>query len=284
MREEKDRSAKWLLEHHGGALLRLGNITGFTSWRAAHAEVVLPRQLPDGLLEVTFPGRPDPELYVVEVASYAERRIEEEAARDAMMVYLARGIVPEVLTIVLAPKGTLRLSGDWQATSPRGTTLLAGKSQVIELWTLSAETLLAAGEVGLVPLVPLAQSNQPPDILLRQCRERIDREATPDERPNLLAVAFVLARLRYNDPTLALFLGGIGTMIESPAYDDFRAYLRGVTYRDDILENLQARFGAVPEDLTARVRAVEGNERLGELHRFSAVCPDLEAFRGRLGA
>jgi hypothetical protein len=250
------------------------------------AEVVLPRQLPDGLLEVTFPGRPDPELHVIEVASYSERRAEEEAARDAMMVYLARGVVPEVLTVVLAPKGNLRVRGDWQETSPRGTTLLAGKSQVVELWTMSAQTLLAAGDVGLVPLVPLAQSDQRPEVLLWECRERIDRDAAPSERLNLLAVAFVLARMRYNDPTVAILLGGMGPMIETPAYDDFRAYLRGVNYRDDILEVLQARFSTVPEDLAAQVRAIppEERERLGELHRFAAVCLDLEAFRARLGA
>jgi hypothetical protein len=43
-----DRSSKWLLEHHGDSLLRLGGLTGVTSCRAVQTEVVQPRQLPDG--------------------------------------------------------------------------------------------------------------------------------------------------------------------------------------------------------------------------------------------
>jgi hypothetical protein len=51
MREEKDRSAKWLLEHHGDSVLRLGGVRGFTAWRSVRPELTHPRQLPDGLTE-----------------------------------------------------------------------------------------------------------------------------------------------------------------------------------------------------------------------------------------
>lgn len=47
MREPYDRSSKWLLTHHGGAMLRLGGITNIVSCRALSAEVVQPRQLPE---------------------------------------------------------------------------------------------------------------------------------------------------------------------------------------------------------------------------------------------
>jgi hypothetical protein len=100
MREEKDRGSKWLLEHHGDSVLRLGGISGFSSWRSVRSELTHPRQLPDSLLEATFPGQEAPSLYVVEVATYPERRAEEEAARNAMLVFLERGVVPEVLTLV----------------------------------------------------------------------------------------------------------------------------------------------------------------------------------------
>jgi hypothetical protein len=284
VREEKDRSAKWLLEHHGDAVLRLSGVRDFTSWRAVQPELVHPRQLPDGLLEVRFPGRPAPGLYVVEVATYPERRAEDEVARDAMLVFLDRGVVPEVITVVLAPRGNLRITGEWDKDSPEATTRLTCRSRVVELWMLSAEDLLAAGDVGLVPFVPLAHATEAPDVLLRRCREYIDREAPPAERPNLLAVAQVLARLRYNDPGLLGLLGGIQPMIESPAFDDLREYIRGEMCRKHILDNLSARFGTVPEDMASRVRAMQDNDRLEELHRFSAVCPDLEAFRARLAS
>jgi hypothetical protein len=46
-----DTSSKWLLEHQGRAIALLGGLRDVISCRARQAEVVQPRQLPDGLLE-----------------------------------------------------------------------------------------------------------------------------------------------------------------------------------------------------------------------------------------
>ena len=35
-----DRSGKSLLQHHGGALLKIGGVERIRSWRAAQAEVI----------------------------------------------------------------------------------------------------------------------------------------------------------------------------------------------------------------------------------------------------
>jgi len=40
-----DRSGKWLIQHHGGSLLKLGGVERLRSWRAAQAEVVQARQV-----------------------------------------------------------------------------------------------------------------------------------------------------------------------------------------------------------------------------------------------
>ncbi|MHB1423763.1 MAG: hypothetical protein ACYC3I_11325 [Gemmataceae bacterium] len=113
MHQDKDNSAKWLIEHHGGAILHLSGIHGFTTWRPAHTQLTHPTQLPDGLLEVTFPDQAAPHLYVIEIATNPERRAEEQAVRDAALVWLDRGVLPEVVTLVLHPKGPFRLSGQW---------------------------------------------------------------------------------------------------------------------------------------------------------------------------
>src|SRR5947209_5127502 len=47
-----DRSSKWLIDHYAAAMLRLAGITDVISCRPVPGEVVQPRQLPDGLLEV----------------------------------------------------------------------------------------------------------------------------------------------------------------------------------------------------------------------------------------
>ena len=71
---DKDKSGKWLIQHHGDAILRLGGVTDLVRWQAAQAELVLPTNLPDGLLYAWRAGRDRPEPYVVELATYPERR------------------------------------------------------------------------------------------------------------------------------------------------------------------------------------------------------------------
>lgn len=284
MHKDKDNSAKWLIEHYGGSILRLGGVRGFTSWRAAHTELAHPTQLPDGLLEVTFPDQPSADLYVIEVATYPERRAEEQAARDAALVWLDRGVLPEVVTLVLHPKGQLRLSGQLQLASRQGLTRLSVAWTVIELWTLSAEDLLTLGDVGVVPWVPLARTTLPPEALLRRCRDRIEQQAKPEVQQNLLAVTRVMASVRYNEPNLLSLLGG-GTMswfselplmqqvLNERSRDDFQAA---------ILAILPAKFGEVPEEVIAKVRAIQDVELLRKLNIAAATCSTLDAFQVQL--
>jgi hypothetical protein len=152
----------------------------------------------------------------------------------------------------------------------------------VELWELAADELLSAGDVGLVPWVPLTQFPGPPGPILEQCRRRIDKQALPAERDNLLAVSQVLAQLRYNDPKLLALLGGKRVMIESPLIKEIVAESKQEAMQEAILQFLQARFDSVPEDVAKRVRGVRAEKKLNALIKHAARCPDLEAFRQRL--
>src|SRR3954470_16426639 len=107
MRQDKDRSAKWLLNHHAGSVLRLGGITGFKSWTAIQPETVAPRRLPDGLIEVWFPSDPKPALVLIEIETYPDKDVDHQVFDDLMLIALERGIVTEVVSLVLKPKGKL---------------------------------------------------------------------------------------------------------------------------------------------------------------------------------
>ncbi len=73
-----DRSSKWLIQHFPRAILQgLAGIDGIQSCRPLPAELVQPRLVPDGLLEVHFDDRDEPKLVLVEVATYPDRRLNE---------------------------------------------------------------------------------------------------------------------------------------------------------------------------------------------------------------
>jgi len=153
---------------------------------------------------------------------------------------------------------------------------------VIELWTLSAEQLLAANDLGLVPWVPLARIDGPPEPVLRDVRKRIDAQAPPDTHDNLLAVTQVLTRLRYNEPQLLAIFGGRQAMIESPLIQEIMQETVVKTLQEAILQMLAARFGAVPPELTGRLNALHDEPLLRKLVRSAATCPDLKTFGEQL--
>jgi hypothetical protein len=110
MRDDKDRSGKWMIAHHGDGVLHMAGVTGFRAWRPAQAEIVQPKQLPDGLLEVFFEGRTEPDAFVLEIATYPKREVDEQVLRDALLVLADRRALPEVIVLVLQPRGAYRVT------------------------------------------------------------------------------------------------------------------------------------------------------------------------------
>lgn len=192
------------------------------------------------------------------------------------------------MLVNLRPKGNLTVEPDQHVTSAHGLSELRLKVHVVNLWTLSAEELLSANDVGLIPWVPLADYSGAPESLLQTCSERIDKQARPDEKQKLLAATRVMAELRYNDVQLLGLLGGNLMSIEqiyeqSPSVQWFAAKKTRDHSRKFVFHLLDKRFGAVPEDLAVHLRAVDDQARLDELLDLAIDCEDLEAFRTALG-
>jgi hypothetical protein len=285
VRKAKDRGSKWLLEHHGDSVLRLAGITGFNRWRPAPTELVHPLESPDSVLEVFFPGREEPDPVIVEIATYPERRVNDQMARDAMVVLLARDVLPTLLTLVLHPKGNLHITGDHEWACSQSRTRLSLQWQVIELWTLAADDLLATDDIGLIPLVPLAHIDGPPDITLRRCRQRID-EAPKDEQENLLAVAHIMAQMRYTELGLLSIFGGKQMFNDSPIVQEIvqeaSLKVRRKTVREMVQQNLETRFGDLPPQIVEMLDAIEDERRLRALGAEAVRCASLDDFRARL--
>ena len=280
-RQRFDRGSKWLIEKHGDLLLRVAGVTDVGRWRPVPTEVVQPRQLPDGLLEVERPtGR---SLYLIEVQTYSDNRVPEQLLDDLTLVYQSRGQLPEAFVFVLRPKGQVRVAPTVEVR--RGDTFLAAGWRVVELWTLEADALLRTAEPALMPWVPLANFTGDTEALLRQCRQVIDDRADPAEAANLLAIAQVFASLTVRDSRLIhRVFGEIPMIMDSPIMQELVAVKNAERMHRAITRCLQRRFGTVPDDLRAQITTVSDDDRLDELNFAAGTCADLDAFRRRLAS
>lgn len=151
---------------------------------------------------------------------------------------------------------------------------------------MEAEPLLALDDPGLVPWITLMHTDRPPLELLQRCRDIIDRKADPVHHEQLNVVAHVLGNLVYNEDILKAIFGGKDKMIESPILkeivEETAVKTRVETTQTNILGALQARYGAVPEQLTFDVRAVRDMSRLNTLFPLAITCTSLNDFRARM--
>jgi hypothetical protein len=283
-----DKGTKYLIQHHGDAILRLARVRGIESWTPLQAEPVQPRRLPDGLIETRRRCRPRPNLFVLEISTYPYARLAKQAAEDAMLVYLDRRFVPGVLALVLHHRGNQRAARQIVLQSDDGSTRIHVAWKVVELWAVPAEDLLAAGDVGLIPWVPLAHFDGPPEPIFRECKARINRDTRPDERESLLVATHFLAGLKYTKSQLFQLLGGRKAMtkIGSPVLRELKAEWTQEAARETTIENLMAvlaaRFGTDTEAVRSDLKAIKDDARLKELVTLAATCPDLESFRKQL--
>ncbi len=281
MRQDKDRSSKWLIARYADSILHLVGITGFARWTHLPGEVVAPRRLLDGLIELHYPDGTD-SLVLLEIESYADADADRQVLEDVAVVLLERRRMPEVVSLVLKPKGNVRVSGTSERASPSGRTRLVGTWPVVQLWDIDAERLLADPDLGLVPWVPLARSDQPPDQLLARCVERIQTVPDDTRRAALLAVTEILAGLAFPDRRFPALFRGPTTVIESPVLDEAFAFVEARTNRKNIVFVLEDRFGQVPEAVTSGLQAVTLPAAFGELFRAALHCPSMNEFEQQL--
>jgi hypothetical protein len=308
-----DKNSKWLIQHHGDSILRLAGVGDIVAWTPLQAKLVQPRRLPDGLLEVRHQGETesDPDPYIVEIATYPEARVADQILDDTALVLLDRRVLPEVVVLFLHARGNDEAASSVDLRSRRGFTTWHVSWRIVKLWEISAADLLATGDLGLIPWVPLADFDDPPETIFRECRARIDRDAPPDEHESLLVVIHFLAGLKYNDRRLFEVLRGRQAMLEShsPILEEVieertrraieaareaalqaarEAALQAArnatidTTRKSIIRFLTARFGPKAQTLRGQLYVIDDHKKLEELTELAGACPDLDAFRAGL--
>jgi hypothetical protein len=77
-------------------------------------------------------------------------------------------------------------------------------------------------------------------------------------------------------------LGGKTMLAESPLYQKWMAEKECETKQAAIVSVLQARFGAVPEEVAAQVRSVADVTKLEQAIKHAVCCTGFDDFRKRL--
>jgi hypothetical protein len=302
-----DRHSKWIIGQHGDSILRLGGLSDeIVKWYAAQAEIVEPTKLPDGLLEVLFTGRKGTDTFIIEIVTYADKRVFRQVQEDVALVYAQRKIIPEVLVVVLRPKGSVDIVGSHVLTSRLGWTRWETNCRVVQLWHVPEETIWSLRDPGLVRWIPLCKSDRSPEAVVDQCRETIERDALVSEQLNLLVVTQVFTWLRYQDNSLLQRLGGrkmitdsdliqevveelveerVSKVVEERVSKVVEERVSKVELEKGIRENseailavLESRFDSLPEELLRRLRQVRDEAELKRLIRWAARCPDMVSF------
>jgi hypothetical protein len=258
--------------------LRVGGLTNVVRTEAMPGEVVQNRRFPDGLLQAFRRGDSKPCHVLVEIATYPERRALKQALDDLAIAYSALGHLPDLLMLVLRPKGKFRIGDQHEVRSKLSWSRLGASWRTVELWTLPAEAFLVDADVGLLPWVPLMEMGGPPEPVLERCVERIEAEAPDEHQGDMLAISELMAGLRFPDSQLLKLFEGKQAMIESLVVKRWKAE----TAHEMILEILKDRFPAVPRDVTKALRAILDEKKLRGLGRVAAKCADLDAFREAL--
>ncbi len=279
MRFRYDASSKWLIENHADAILR---VTGVVSFKALPGEVVQSRQLPDGLVEVRLAGRADPALFLIEINTYPDNRVPGELFDDLLLTFLNRRELPELVTLVLCPKGNVAVQPRAEVVSPLGWSRLEAGWRVVNLWELNAADFLPLQDPGLAPWVPLTRIDGPPEPVIQQCKDVIEAKSTDGKKANLLAVTEILSGLVHDERMLeAILRGGFG-MIESPVLQRWMRESEVAACQSMLLGAIGRRFGAVPPDVSASVRLISDQPRLEALLDAAYASATVDDFRTAL--
>jgi hypothetical protein len=277
-RQRYDIGSKWLMQNYGRQVLRVGGLTNVMRTEPMPGEVVQNRRYPDGLLRAFLRGESTPHHVLIEIATYPERRALKQALDDLTLAYSALGHLPDLLMLVLRPKGKIRIEGKHAVAGRLGLSHLHVSWRTVEMWTLSAEAFLAEGDVGILPWVPLMQMAGSPANILQECARRIRHEAAEEQETDLLAVSELMTELRFPDLKLLDLFGGKRVMIESPMLQKWLAE----NLHEAIEEVLRARFKTVPHDILRDLQKILNERKLKKLNGVAAKCADLDAFREAL--
>jgi predicted transposase YdaD len=158
------------------------------------------------------------------------------------------------------------LTGIYQDQFPGEPPYLVFRYQVIRLWRLPVDSVLA-GSLGTLPLAPLADVTEPvlPGVIQRM-QARLVQETTRDKADWLWTATYILMGLRYPEELTAHLLQGVDTMEDSVTYQAIirkgQAAGRLAEAKAILLRQGRKRFDLPDPASTAALEAITDLDRL----------------------
>ncbi len=164
-------------------------------------------------------------------------------------------------------------TGIYQVNGLDGTPVLAWRYRVIRLWQMRAEVLMAARQVAPLALLGQTQMAQP-EVILPAVVTRMRRVADDTLRGHLLTAFLALLPDEEMISMVERLLEEDEWLLELPYLRRIRAEGHAEGRREGeaegrregeaevLLRQLRVRFGALPEDVTARIKAADAETLL----------------------
>jgi hypothetical protein len=148
--------------------------------------------------KVLWIATPEPWIEHIELQASRDARLSERShLYNVLLSYHHRVPVRTALVLLRPEAFGVELSGNLEKRLPGEAAYCWFRYDIMKVWEQPLEALLAAG-LPVLPLAPIARvlPEAVPDVLVA-ITERLNQEATPEERATLWASSKVLMGLRY---------------------------------------------------------------------------------------
>lgn len=281
-----DSTLKELVERHPVAWLRLLLGLAVDGVQVINADLATFIAEADKLLRV-----PGPRPWIVHTEFEASYKA-DSPLKGLRYIALARyrhGLPVQTVFVLLRPEADgAAFTGILEEELPDGTKYLHFRYNVVRVWELPVEPLLA-GDLAMLPLAPVSRVSEAVlPAIIRRVDERIEHEADPNEAGELRAATGLLLGLTHSGERLKTLLQGLRGMRESATYQMIRDEGRvegRIEGREEgraegelrearrMLDRLGAkRIGPMSAEIRARIESINDLDRLEELaDRLMAV-------------
>lgn len=216
-------------------------------------------------------GNPD-SLFHMEVQAGPDASVPRRVHLYNTLFHDRHELEVQSVVVLLRREANLKsLTGVYERRFPGKEPYLRFHYQVIRVWELSPEQLLAGG-LGTLPLAPISNVTEAelPGVIERM-KQRLGVRQVREQAPRLWTATYVLMGLKYQQVLINQLLKGIEAMEESSTYQYIVAKGRTEGAREEAKKLLllfgEYRFGSPSESVRTELEQIQDLGRLDELGR-----------------